>query len=57
MSKEEAISMLKSIQVYTEDLTTEEDHMTADLILCDLLRSLDCGEVADEFVKVEKWYG
>ena len=57
MTKQEAIARLKQLNKdgrLTEDV--EQAHMDADLVLCELLRSMDCCEVADEFVKVEKWY-
>ena len=57
MTKDEALARLRGLSKdgrLTED--PEQDHMDADLVLCELLRSMDCCEVADEFVKVEKWY-
>ena len=47
---------LKELQVYNKDLRTEEDHIEADRILCYLLRGRGCGDVVDEFDKIEKWY-
>ena len=57
MTKDEALARLRGLSKdgrLTED--PEQDHMDADLVLCELLRSMDCCEVADEFVKLEKWY-
>ena len=57
MTKQEAIARLKQLNKdgrLTEDV--EQAHMDADLVLCELLRSMGCGDVADEFVKLEKWY-
>lgn len=57
MTKNEALARLRVLSKdgsLTEDV--EQAHMDADLVLCELLRSMDCCEVADEFVKVEKWY-
>ena len=57
MTKDEALARLRGLSKdgrLTKD--PEQDHMDADLVLCELLRSMDCCEVADEFVKVEKWY-
>ena len=57
MTKGEALARLRDLGKdgsLSED--PEADHMAADLVLCELLRSMGCGDVADEFVKVEKWY-
>jgi hypothetical protein len=38
------------------DESTEEGHIEADGILCDLLFDLGYGEGAKEFGKLHKWY-
>lgn len=35
----------------------EEDHITMDDIMCNLLRSLGYGEGIDIFENTDKWYG
>ena len=57
MTKDEALARLRDLGKdgsLSED--PEADHMAADLVLCELLRSMGCGDVADEVGKVDKWY-
>ncbi|WP_415279292.1 hypothetical protein [Brucella sp. BZ] len=35
---------------------TENQHLSADGVLCDLLKQLGFEAVVDEFEKVDKWY-
>jgi hypothetical protein len=53
MSREEAIEKLKALQGGGD---IEAEHLDADDVLCELLRSLGYADVVDEWVKVEKWY-
>ena len=53
MNKEQAIRKLKKIQKNTDQ---EVAHYDADDVLCDLLCSLKCKDVIDEYVKIDKWY-
>ena len=39
-----------------ESYCTEENHVEADGILCDLLRKLGYEEIVKYFYNVEKWY-
>jgi hypothetical protein len=51
--REAAITELKRLQ---DNGDTEEDHINADRILCDLLGYLGCQDVVDEYEKIEKWF-
>jgi hypothetical protein len=53
MTKEEAVEMLRKLQT---DCDTEKAHMCADSVLCDLLISLGCKEVVQEYGKIKTWY-
>ena len=53
MTKEEALEKMKAVP---ELMDTEYEHAAADRILCDLLISLGCAKVVEEFEKLEKWY-
>jgi len=53
MTREEAIMKLKRLQ---NETSFEEAHVDADETLCELLRSLGCADVVDEYEKVGKWY-
>jgi len=53
MTKEEALQKPKEISTSND---TEEAHAEADGVLCELLTSLGCGEVAKAFEKIGKWY-
>ena len=52
MTPEEAIEQIKALH----HVDPEEGHIEADSILCQLLQSLGCSEVVDEFDKLRKWY-
>lgn len=53
MTKEEAIQQLKIIQVNND---TENAHILADDVLCELLISLGFKDVMEEYNKIYKWY-
>ena len=53
MTREEAIEALCKAKINSD---TEEAHMLADDILCDLLVSLGYRDVVVEWRKVDKWY-
>jgi hypothetical protein len=53
MTPEEALAKLTELQASRD---YEDSHITADEILCDLLKSLGHQEVVDAFNKLEKWY-
>ncbi len=53
MNKEQAIEALKELQTNGD---AEIAHGEADRILCELLTTLGCREVVDEWEKVDKWY-
>ena len=52
MTKQEAVEALK--KCHTEDRMT--DHIVADKILVNVLYGIGEDEVADEYLKVRKWY-
>lgn len=49
----EAVAKLEAIEKSGD---TEGGHIEADGILCDVLKALGCGEVAEAFEKLDKWY-
>lgn len=53
MDSKEAIRQLKWLQNGGD---TEADHVDADGVLCELLRSLGHNDVVTEYHKVNKWY-
>ncbi len=53
MTSHEAIAQLKELQSNGD---IESAHVTADKILCDLLKDLGYGDVVLEWESVEKWY-
>lgn len=53
-AKARAIERLEALQ---ETCDPEAAHQAADKALCEFLRALGHGEVADEFEAVERWYG
>ena len=53
MTSKQAIIKLRK-KCFTGD--TESDHCEADNILCELLRSLGCGDVVDLYKQVDKWF-
>lgn len=52
-AEKEAIALLLEIQ---KDDYAETAHVTADRVLCDLLRELGYGNVVEEYEKIDKWY-
>jgi hypothetical protein len=55
MTREQAIELLNKLdEKFGNDY--ESAHGDADQILCELLRSLDHGDVVDAWDKVGKWY-
>ena len=53
MTREQAIAELKEAKASHD---TEDAHMVADGVLCDLLASLGYKDVVEEWQKVRKWY-
>ena len=53
MTKEEALEKLKEVSIPGDP---EIFHSIADGVLCDLLKSLGCDKVVEEWEKVDKWY-
>ena len=49
---DEAINDLKNKTV----VGTEEGHIIADKILCEVLRRLGYDEIVDEYEKISKWF-
>lgn len=47
---------LRRLTELEDSADPEEDHIEADNILCELLRSVGFEKMADAFEKVEKWY-
>jgi len=47
---------LDTILTQQSDADTETGHFNADEALCDLLISLGCKKVVEEYRKVSKWY-
>lgn len=52
--KEAALIAIRNIPKVGGDI--EQNHLRADEVLCDLLRSLDYGEVVDAWDEISKWY-
>jgi hypothetical protein len=53
--RQAALDKLNTIQV-DKGQGTEQIHIDADQVLCDLLVSLGYGDVVAEYNKVEKWF-
>ena len=53
-AKAAAVERLEHLQDASDP---EAAHKAADAALCQFLRSIGHGEVADEFEAVERWYG
>lgn len=49
----DAVEELRFIKRYGD---TEREHIAADKVLCDLLKTLGCEEVVKEWETVDKWY-
>jgi hypothetical protein len=65
MDRQEAIRKLIAIQNQPEEYNSwlqesvvnqHEQHVDADIVLCELLISLGYEDVVDEYRKIEKWY-
>ena len=52
--KDEFIKKLKELSKNDNDI--EINHITADNILCEVLRLLYCDEIVKEYGKISKWY-
>lgn len=52
--RDKALTTLRSIPKVGSD--TEMNHVRADDVLCDLLRSLGYGDVVDAWEDISKWY-
>jgi hypothetical protein len=55
MTREEALERLSEVSEKLGD-DPEAAHSQADMILCELLRSLGYGDVVDAWDDMEKWY-
>lgn len=55
MSREEALAALADLRT-KKSRDCEHQHIVADEILCDLLRTLGYEDVVAEWEKIEKWY-
>jgi len=55
MSKD-YLQLMKDVKINTKDGDTEDYHIAADKLLCELLIELGYKEVVDEFNKLGKWY-
>lgn len=53
MTREEAITKLKELQ---KGYDTESDHVDADDVICELLKSLGYEDVVKEYDAIGKWY-
>ena len=56
MTKEEFIENTVDILQQCNNEGTEEGHMKADAVLCEVLIQLGYSEVVNEWFKVKKWY-
>ena len=54
MTGREAIGRLQELQGETFD--TEDAHLKADKVLCELLKAIGYDDVIKEWHKVRKWY-
>ncbi len=53
MTRADAIELLRKLQ---NESDTQEAHFAADAVLCELLESLGCQDVVDEWDRVCKYY-
>lgn len=53
MDKQQCLKVLRDCD---EHFDTEQAHCEADDALCEFLRSIGHGDVADAFEKIDKWY-
>jgi hypothetical protein len=56
LTKEQKDEFIKKLKELSDDSDTENSHITADNILCMILRLLDCDEIVEEYDKISKWY-
>ncbi|HDC4311279.1 TPA: hypothetical protein ACOEGN_001450 [Enterobacter kobei] len=54
MTREEAIAVLKELQGSGGDV--EMDHIRADDVLCEILKTLGYEDVVIEYDAINKWY-
>lgn len=54
MTREEAIAVLKELQDTGGDV--EMDHIRADDVLCEMLKTLGFEDVVIEYDAINKWY-
>ncbi|EKS1202973.1 hypothetical protein L8O18_06110 [Enterobacter asburiae] len=54
MTREEAIAVLKELQGKGGDV--EMDHIRADDVLCEMLKTLGFEDVVIEYDAINKWY-
>ena len=54
MTREEAIAVLKELQGSGGDI--EMDHIRADDVLCEILKTLGYEDVVIEYDAINKWY-
>ena len=55
ITRVEALKCLRSTQKW-EDEDVQMAHLVADRVLCELLTTLGCGDVVEEWRKIRKWY-
>ena len=53
MTEKEAVKMLRALSKSDD---TEAAHWSADVVLCDLLKSLGCVKAVKAFGAIGKWY-
>lgn len=57
LTKEQKEKFIKELKELSKnDNAIEINHITADNILCEVLRLLDCDEIVKEYDKISKWY-
>ena len=57
LTKEQKDKFIKELKELSKnDNAIEINHITADNILCEVLRLLDCDEIVKEYDKISKWY-
>lgn len=54
MNKSEALAKLTELA--NSNVDPEGDHHRADNVLCEFLREIGHGDLADQFNKIYKWY-
>jgi hypothetical protein len=61
VTPEQALRAMREIVAADDEgerryLSPDEEHATADDVLCALLRSLGCGQVVDEYLKLSRYF-